>query len=84
MSFAPLSVSVEQRERHPYRSLYAEMLFQSFRDALATAREETSVAVQELVEGPFPAGREDERTRQESKREQRVLNAHLPERGCAQ
>ena len=32
-----LSLPKEARERHPYRSLYAALLLQSFKDALAEA-----------------------------------------------
>jgi hypothetical protein len=32
-----LSLSKEARDRHPYRSLYAALLLQSFQDALAEA-----------------------------------------------
>ena len=37
MNDLTLSISKEARQRHPYRSLYAAMLFQSFEDALAEA-----------------------------------------------
>lgn len=37
MNDMTFSLSKETRERHPYRSLYAALLFQSFRDALTEA-----------------------------------------------
>ncbi len=37
MNDLTLSISKEDRQRHPYRSLYAAVLFQSFEDALAEA-----------------------------------------------
>lgn len=37
MNDVTLSPSKEARQRHPYRSLYAALLFQSFEDALAAA-----------------------------------------------
>ena len=37
MNDLTLSISREDRQRHPYRSLYAAVLFQSFEDALAEA-----------------------------------------------
>ncbi|MEF8815676.1 MAG: hypothetical protein V5A20_01975 [Salinibacter sp.] len=36
------SLSVEARERHPYRSLYAALLLQSFQDAVSDALTEDS------------------------------------------
>jgi hypothetical protein len=36
------SLSIEARERHPYRSLYAALLFQGFQDALADAMPDDS------------------------------------------
>lgn len=77
MSFAPLSISIEYRERHPYRSLYAEMLFQSFRDALAEATTEASTTIRNIADRPIPA-EEGERTGREAK--QRATDAQLPER----
>jgi len=77
MSLAPLSVSIEHRERNPYRSLYAEMLFQSFRDALAQATTEASTAIQEITDRSTPT-EEGERTGREAKR--RTTEAQLPER----
>lgn len=84
MSLSPLALSIERRERHPYGSLYAEMLFQSFRDALAETREEASTTVQELVEGPPSVGSEEERAPQNSRRKQHVPDAQLPKGGCLQ
>ena len=37
MNDLTLFISKEDRQRHPYRSLYAAMLFQSFEDALGEA-----------------------------------------------
>lgn len=37
MNDTTLSLSKEARQRRPYRSLYAALLFQGFRDALAEA-----------------------------------------------
>jgi len=70
------SVSIERRERHPYRSLYAEMLFQSFRDALAEATEEASTTIREVADRSTPAG-QGERTRRDAKR--RTTDVQLPE-----
>lgn len=78
MSLSPLALSIERRERHPYRSLYAEMLFQSFRDALAEVHEGASTTAQEL------GGSEEGRTRRDSKQKQHALDAHLPKDGCLQ
>ena len=36
------SLPIEARERHPYRSLYAALLFQGFQDALADAMPDDS------------------------------------------
>ena len=36
------SLPIETRERHPYRSLYAALLFQGFQDALADAMPDDS------------------------------------------
>lgn len=83
MPLSPLALSIERRERHPYRSLYAEMLFQSFRDALAEAGEEASTTLQEFVEGPSSVGSEEERARRHSRRKQHVPDAHLSEGDCA-
>lgn len=68
MSQPLLAISIERRDRHPYRSLYAEVLFQGFRDAFAGAGESSTTA-QEVVENrslQFPSpdgslGREAER-----------------------
>lgn len=40
MNDSTLSPSKETRQHHPYRSLYAALLFQSFRDALAETMSE--------------------------------------------
>jgi hypothetical protein len=37
MNDLTLFISKEDRQHHPYRSLYAALLFQSFRDALTEA-----------------------------------------------
>ncbi len=42
MATRPLSLSKEARQRHPYRSLCAAVLFQSFQDALAETMSEDS------------------------------------------
>lgn len=42
MNDTTLSPSKEARKHRPYRSLYAALLFQSFRDALAKAMPEGS------------------------------------------
>jgi hypothetical protein len=42
MTDTTLSLSKEARRRRPYSSLYAALLFQSFRDALAEASPEES------------------------------------------
>jgi hypothetical protein len=82
MSLSPLALSLKRRKNHPYRSLYAEMLFQGFRDALAEAHEEGST-VQKSVEDSPSAGSEEKRTRRESKRK-RHRGTQLPEGSCPQ
>jgi len=49
MTDTTLSPSKEARERRPYSSLYAALLFQSFRDALAEAMPEESPIDREEV-----------------------------------
>lgn len=39
MTMDPLTPSIESRERNPYGSLYAALLFHSFRDAVSEAME---------------------------------------------
>lgn len=60
MSQPFLAVPIERRERHPYRSLQAELLFQGFRDALDEA-EEVATTIHKVMEGrslgpPTPDG----------------------------
>lgn len=83
MSLSSLSLSVERRNRHPYRSLYAEMLFQSFHDAL-TGGEEVSTAAQEFVEVSPSAEGEEKRMHQDSRRKQHAPDAQLSNGGCPQ
>jgi hypothetical protein len=61
MSLSPRTLSIERRERHPYRSLYAEMLLQSFHDALAAEVEAPDT--EKVVEGPGAAASEAGRAR---------------------
>lgn len=56
---------MERRERYPYRSLCAEMLFQSLQDALAAEAE--APAPEELVEGSVAATSEAGRSRSVSR-----------------
>lgn len=42
MNDMTFSLPKETRERHPYRSLYAAVLFQSFQDALSEAMPDNS------------------------------------------
>ena len=76
MSLFPLSASIEHRERHPYRSLYAELLFQRFRDALAEATDEASTTIRTIADRPTSA-EQGERTRRDAER--RATDAQLPE-----
>ena len=77
MSLSPMTLSIERRERHPYRSLYAEMLLQSVHDALVEATKEVSPPIQDIADQPTPAGGEN-RTRRDAK--QRTTEAQLPNR----
>jgi hypothetical protein len=76
MSLSPMTLSIERRERHPYRSLYAEMLLQSVHDALVEATKEASTSIQDSANRPAPAG--EDRTRREAK--QRTTEAQRPNR----
>ena len=63
MNDLTLFISKEDRQRHPYRSLYAAMLFQSFRDALTEAMPTESPTDRDAAEAvsrnhpPAPADR---------------------------
>lgn len=47
MSDLPLSLPKKARQRHPYGSLYAALLFQSFQDAIAEATSENAPGIRD-------------------------------------